>query len=179
MNRSLVLYKSHYGYTKTYAEMIAEELSCDIREAKKLPSGLLDGYDTIIYGGGLYASGINGIQLIRKNPGLLETKNVIVWATGMSPGRPSELTQLWNYNLPAPMLEKIHTFYLRGGFDYGKLSPFHKLMMNTLRLMLKSMKNVSPDQEDLLKAYHTPVYYCDRENIRELVSYVKSLDTPG
>ena len=32
MNKIVVIYRSVYGYTKTYAEMIAEELNCDIRE---------------------------------------------------------------------------------------------------------------------------------------------------
>jgi len=33
MGKTIVLYRSEYGYTKTYAEMIAKELGCDIREA--------------------------------------------------------------------------------------------------------------------------------------------------
>ncbi len=30
--KTIVVYKSKYGYTKRYAEWIAEELSCDIKE---------------------------------------------------------------------------------------------------------------------------------------------------
>ena len=67
MNKTVVIYRSVYGYTKTYAEMIAEELACDLREYSEITSDNLLMYDTIIYGGGLYAVGINGINLIKKN----------------------------------------------------------------------------------------------------------------
>ena len=65
MNKIVVIYRSVYGYTKTYAEMIAEELTCDLREYSEISPDDLLSYDTIIYGGGLYAIGINGINLIK------------------------------------------------------------------------------------------------------------------
>ena len=64
---AIVVYKTKYGSTKTYAEWIAEELSADIRDAKTVKADDLLKYDTIIYGGGLYAEGINGVSLITKN----------------------------------------------------------------------------------------------------------------
>ena len=53
--KTIVAYKSKSGYTKTYAEWIAQELHCDIKENAELSD--LAGYDTIIYGGGMYAGG--------------------------------------------------------------------------------------------------------------------------
>ena len=38
MNKTVVIYRSVYGYTKTYAEMIAEELACDLREYSEITS---------------------------------------------------------------------------------------------------------------------------------------------
>ena len=175
MGKTIVLYRSEYGYTKTYAEMIAKELGCDIREASGLSAGSLMEYDTVIFGGGLYASGINGIDFIKQNFAALQKKNLVVWATGLCPGRPSELQQVWKYNFTDDMLEKIHTFYLRGGFDYQKLSRAHKIMMNALKLKIKMTRDRSEDEEGLLKAYEVPENHCDRRNIAELTAYVKSL----
>ena len=73
MNKTVVIYRSVYGYTKTYAEMIAEELTCDLRESSEISPDDLLSYDTIIYGGGLYAIGINGINLLKKNYELADT----------------------------------------------------------------------------------------------------------
>ena len=175
MGKIIVLYQSEYGYTKTYAEMIAEELGCDLREAATISADSLKEYDTIIFGGGLYASGINGIELIRQNFDSLRNKNLVVWATGLCPGRPPELQQVWKHNFSDDMLEKIHIFYLRGGFDYQKLSRGHKIMMNALKLKIKMTKNRGEDEEGLLKAYEVPENHCDRRNIAELTAYVRSL----
>lgn len=173
MNKAIVLYRSRYGFTEAYARMIAEALCCDIREASGVSAGMLAGYDTIIYGGGLYAMGIHGIRLVRKNFEQFQGKNLVVFATGISPGRFSEMQQVWQHNFPGRMLDSIRTFYLRGGFDYTRLSAGHKLMMGLLKRKLLSEKNRSMDEESMLRAFTVPENHCSRENITELVEYVK------
>ncbi len=51
--KTIVAYRSKSGYTKRYAEWISQELGCDIKEDPQLSD--ISGYDTIIYGGGMYA----------------------------------------------------------------------------------------------------------------------------
>ena len=63
----IILYKSKYGATKKYAEWIAERtgfacIKTDEADVKKLAE-----YDTIILGGGVYASGIAGLSFLKKN----------------------------------------------------------------------------------------------------------------
>ncbi len=62
--RSIVIYKSQTGFTQKYAEWIAEELKADIFDILQVNVEMLQNYDTIIYGGGLYAGGINCVKLI-------------------------------------------------------------------------------------------------------------------
>ena len=84
MNK-IVVYQSKYGAAKTYAEWIAQELSCQAVEAKKIRIGDLQDYDTIIYGGGLYAEAIAGVTLITKHLDQLAGKKLIVYTTGLTP----------------------------------------------------------------------------------------------
>ena len=42
-------------------------------------------YDVIILGGGVYASGIAGLQFLKKNIGQLTDKKIVVFAVGASP----------------------------------------------------------------------------------------------
>ncbi|MFT5873622.1 MAG: hypothetical protein ACI8WT_002569 [Clostridium sp.] len=51
-------------------------------DASKVNTNTLADYDTLIYGGGLYAVGINGVKLITKNLDKLKDKKVVVFATG-------------------------------------------------------------------------------------------------
>ena len=175
MNRILVLYRSKYGYTKTYAQMIAEELGCDCREAAHLPKKLLKDYTLILYGGGLYASGINGFSAIRRHFKGLQGKRLIVWATGMCLGSDEDIQKIRERNLPGEWEERIPLFYLRGGFDYQKLSPLHRLMMDALRRSLLASAPGAKEARLLLDAYETPVYACSRQNIEPLLAYVREL----
>lgn len=175
MEKTLVLYRSVYGYTKGYAEMIAEELGCGLREASRISAGDLAPYDILIFGGGLYASSINGVNIIRDHFDLLQGKHIAVWATGINTGSPEGMKRVWHRNFPEEIRKNIRTFYLRGGFDYGNLSPLHKIMMTGLKWKIKASKNQSEEDAGLLMAYQRPENHCDRRNIAGLVTYVRSL----
>lgn len=173
--RTVVVYRSKTGFTRTYAQWIAEELHCDLKENVNLSLEDILDYDTIIYGGGLYAGNIDGIQLIKKNYDILKEKNIIVWATGSCPGRPEEMNELWNRLFSTEQLKRIKTYYLRGGFDYNKLSKGNKILMSMLKIKLKNDKNPTEDIKGLLHAYEVPEDHRDKKNIEPIVSYVNEL----
>ena len=58
----IVTYSSKYGSTQKYAKWIGEALSCEVKDIKDIPSGMLQNYDVIIHGGGLYAGGVSGMK---------------------------------------------------------------------------------------------------------------------
>ena len=66
-------------------------------------------------------------------------------------------------------LEAIPHFYLRGAFDYGKLSFSRKAMMGLMRRMLEREKNPAPDQLGMLEAFRTPVDFNSREALEPLL----------
>lgn len=161
MNKTIVAYRSKTGYTQKYARRLAEELGCDCIENPSLSTLLA--YDTILYGGGLYIGKINGIGLVTKNFHQLKDKRLIVFAVGISPGRKDELETLWKNNLPEKeMTERIQTFYLRGGFDYHKLSLKNKFLMYGLKKMhLEKIKNPTEDDKGMLAMYDIPQDFTD------------------
>ena len=79
-----MVYKSKTGYTEKYAQKIAEKLSADLYKESDIKGAKLKEYDTIIYGGGLYAGIINGIKIIKKNFEDIKEKNIIFFSTGVS-----------------------------------------------------------------------------------------------
>lgn len=171
----VVVYKSKTGFTKKYAEWIAEELQYTLLENNKLDIKELLKYDTIIYGGGRYASSIAGLDLIKKNYELLKDKNIVIWTTGYNPGRKDDLDAVWNCQFTPEQLQNIKTYYLRGGFDYNKLNKGYKLLMKILMSKLKNDKNPSEEARGLIHAYEKPQDYRKKENILPLIEYVRSL----
>lgn len=172
-NKILVVYKSKTGYTKKYAQWLSQELSCDIKENSKLTLKDLTPYDTIIYGGGLYAVGINGLSLIKKNFDSLKDKKLIVFAVGATPPREKDLQKVWEANLTEEQRSSIHTFYCRGGFDFSKLSTGNKLLMNMMKKKLQSMKNPDEDALGMLEAFDKPVDFTDKNNLLPLLALVR------
>lgn len=83
--KGVILYTSKYGATKRYADWLAEETGFDCIETKNAKVKDVMQYDTIILGGGIYASGIAGLSFLKKNIGQLGGKKIIIFCNGSSP----------------------------------------------------------------------------------------------
>jgi len=114
--KTLVLYKTSSGFTRKYAEWIAEELSADIFDVAKFDANKLDDYDNVVYGGSLHAVGIIGVKFITKNLDRLKGKKLAVFATGASPVREEVIREVRDKNFTQEQQKYIRFFYLRGGF---------------------------------------------------------------
>ncbi|KUO72025.1 MAG: flavodoxin [Desulfosporosinus sp. BRH_c37] len=176
--KTLVIYKSKAGFTKKYAEWISEELSADIFHATKVNANMLSAYECVIYGGGLYVVGINGVKLITQNIDKLKGKKVVVFATGMSPLREESISEVISKNFTLEQQKTIQFFYLRGGFDYSKLNSFDKMLMTLLKTSIKwkklRKKKLIADEIGILEVFDKPTDYTRRAKIDELVEYVTS-----
>ncbi|ELC8442375.1 flavodoxin [Clostridium perfringens] len=178
MNETVVIYKSRYGSTKKYAQWISESLNADIFESNKIRSNELDKYKTIIYGGGLYASGITGFSLIRKNFNKLKDKNLILFTVGLAnPINKEQFAPILEKNLSEEMKSKIKVFHFRGAIHYKKLSFIHKSMMAMLK---KSVERIAEDKRDaetkmMLETYGQVVDFTDKTSIKPLIEYCNHL----
>ena len=138
--KTIVIYKSKTGFTRKYAEWIAEDLSADTFDISKVTINILTAYDTIIYGGSLYAVGIIGVKLITQNIDKLKDKKIVVFATGASPSREDGINEVIDKNFTQEQQKYIKFFYLRGGFNYSKLNLFDKFLMTLLKWKIKNKK---------------------------------------
>lgn len=128
------VYRSVSGFTKKYAEWIAEELKADLFDARKIDPPKLQDYELIIFGGSLHAAGINGLKLIKDNPSLLAEKKIVVFAVGASMAKANVVEEIRKRNFGEEPLVNLKLFYLRGGFNFGKLDFTNKVLMSFFRL---------------------------------------------
>jgi menaquinone-dependent protoporphyrinogen IX oxidase len=173
LNSIAVVYKSTYGSTKQYAEWIAEELNASLFEATSIkPSQMLE-FDTVIYGGGLYASGINGVKLVTKNP----CKSLVVFTVGAADPNTTDYSEILSKNFTHEFLSKIKVFHLQGGIDYSKLGVIHKTMMAMLKKMRvdsKPQEQRSDEDAEFLETYGKKFDYTDKAAIKPLVDFVRA-----
>ena len=181
MNRIVVVYQSKYGAIQKYAEWISKELFCDLYERKAIKADDLIKYDTIIYGGGLYAGGVSGIDLIVKSFNRLKEKNLILFTCGLADPNDAENVSHIRENLMKVLLpemqRKIAIYNLRGGIDYSKLGIVHKSMMAMLHKMIakKDYSTLREEDKQMLDTYGKIVDFTDITTIEPIIKFVRTL----
>ena len=174
-NKIIVLYKSEYGFTKQYAQWIAEKLQCDCVEISAFDFN--KDYKTIIFGGGLYAGKINGIKTLIKNYDKIKYKKIIVFTVGVADVNDAEnVKNIVSYakkQMPEEMYSKIKLFHFRGGMDYRKMSFVHNCMMWFMKTMLsKKPENKRSDSDQaVIDNYGGKFDFSDKNTIDDLVRY--------
>ncbi len=173
--KTIVIYKSKYGSTKAYAEWIAEELGCDAIDAKSIKAESLTEYDTIIYGGGLYAEVISGVTLITKNLDRLADKKLIVFTTGLTPldCRDYYDKYVLEKNFKAEMLDKIKIYNFMGKMIIEELSFPHKTALKMLKKIMSDKENPTEMETLLIKLCDESGDFTDKNAITDLVEYAK------
>jgi menaquinone-dependent protoporphyrinogen IX oxidase len=175
MLRAIVVYRSISGFTKKYAEWIAQELKADLLDAREVSAEKLCMYDVVVFGGSLRAVGINGVKLLKKNMSKLADKKIIVFAVGASPPKEGIVDEIRRNNFSAEEQKNLRLFYLRGGFKFSKLDFPNKVIMVLFRVKLSMTKNKTPDEKGMLAAYSRPIDCTKKENIKSLIEYARSL----
>ncbi|WP_312653442.1 flavodoxin domain-containing protein [Aminipila sp.] len=183
MNRIVVIYQSHYGTTKKYAEWIAEELNADLYEKEEIKQKkILNNYEIIIFGGALYAGGIKGISIIKDNFNLLKDKKLIVFTCGLADPKDQEnlkgLRKSIDKAFTAEEQKNIEFFHLRGGIDYRKLNTVHKIMMAMLKhqLMKKDPALLNEEDKQMLETYGKRVDFTDKAATEPIIAQIKNRD---
>ena len=174
--KTIVIYKSKYGSTMQYAKWIAEELDCKCFDAKDIKAEDLTEYDNIIYGGGLYAEIINGVSLITKNTDLLKDKKIAIFSTGITPldCRDYYDKMVIEKNFKNGLPENIRVFNFMGKMIINELSLVHKTALKTLKKIMSNKENPTDMEKVLIDLCDADGDFSDRQNIFELISYMKS-----
>lgn len=170
MKKTLLIYYSKTGFTKRYAEWIAEELSCDLIPFSDKKTVTLSDYDTIIFGSSFHAGMIRELNWLKKQLPTLTGKKIAVFATGGMPAEAPDIQKAFAQNLSAAEQKTIRTFYLPGGMCYEKMGFGDKLMMSVFCKMIKKKEGADSEMYQMLSASYD---ISDRTLITPLVEYCK------
>lgn len=172
--KKLIIYGSHYGTTKGYAEKMSEMTKIDVISYEDISD--LSEYETIIHMGGLYAGGVKGLKNTLKV--LPENANLIIVTVGLADVTNKENTdhikKSISQQVTQSVLDRTTIFHLRGGMDYSQLSLMHKTMMS---FVYKKAKN-TPEQEktaetrDLIATYNKKVNFVNYEALLPIIDFV-------
>ena len=165
MNRILIIYHSKTGFSKRYAQWLAEELNGRTLPFRDRKSADLTEYDTIILTGGLYAGQMSGLKWLKKQLPALAGKRLAAVAVGCAPigipGQAESMAQLFGGT------PEIQGFYCQGGLDYEHMGAVDRAMMAALRAALKAR----PEQADMLEGISRSFDGSKREYLEPVVQW--------
>ena len=170
---NIILYGSHYGTTKLYAEELSRRTNIEVSSFKTIKD--INQYDTIIYLGGLYAGGVLGMAKTLKNLNDVSHKKIILVTVGLADStdevNKNNIRNNIKKQLKKEVFEKAKIFHLRGGIDYSKLNFGHKTM---LRLLYNSIKNLPEEKQTaedkaMIETYNKKVNFIDFSSLDDII----------
>lgn len=170
--KAIVVYSSKYGTTQRYAQWIAEALECPAKKLRDVNAQELNTYDTIIYGGGIYAGSVSGLKKFLPRLGTAQGKRLVLFIVGMTnPSQTGAYDEIANRNLPAEWRERFEVFYLRGDQLFSKMSGMHKLMMRMPKAMIEKKPQAERTEEDhkFLESFGCDTVFSNREQVEPIL----------
>ena len=175
---SIIVYGSHYGTTKQYAEELSKRTNIKAIPFKKFNQPI-DDYNNIIYLGALYDGGVLGMSKTLKKLNNISNKKILIATVGLSD--PTDEVNKNNIRnniknqIPKEVLEKAKIFHLRGGIDYSKLNFAHKTMMKLLYNAVKNLPNEKQTAEDraMIETYNKKVDFIDFSSLDKITNEIQ------
>ena len=167
--KTIIIYNSQTGFTKRYAQWIAEAAGADCLELSAAKKENLSGYEAIIFGGWACAGSISKIGWFKSNIDKWAGKKLIAFCVGGSPLENPEIEPALKQNFTESELKKIHIFYCPGGFNYEKMSAPSKLMMKMFIKMLQAKKSKSEAEQEMIKMISSSYDISDRKYIEPIL----------
>lgn len=170
----LILYKSVTGFTKEYAEWIAQETGAALMDLKQAEKEPLSGFDTIVFGGRLHAGTIDGLKKAKRLFWQSGAARFFLFATGAMPKEATDIIEeMWRNNLSPTELSEFPHFYMQGGLRYEKMPLSDRLMMKAFRFMMQKKKNKNEADRQMAQAIAGSYDISSKEHIAPLIAAMK------
>ena len=174
--KTLVIYTSQTGFTKKYAEWIAEKTSGDIlelKDAQKKSDSFFANYQAIVYGGWLMAGSTVKVKWFLNKAASWQDKRLAVFCVGGSPNDNPDVEVTLKKMLTDEQRKYIRPFYCQGGFNYEKMNGPSKLAMKMFVSALKKKKDQTEEEKIMTKMIATSYDISDIKYIEPIVEYLE------
>ena len=173
---SVILYGSHYGSARRYAQALAE--STGIVAVPYTDAPRLSDKHAIVYVGALYAGGVLGLRKTFRGFAPKEGQTILIATVGLADPTDAEnranIRASLKRQLSVEVLERAKIFHLRGGIDYQKLSLGHRAAMALLYQTARRVPEEKQTAENraLIETYGQRV---DFEDLRALEPILQAI----
>ena len=168
-HKVIILYNSKTGFTRSYAQLMAQALGCSALPLAEAPADL-SGYAAVAFGSRLHAGSIDGWKKAQKVLSRRGAKKLVVFATGAMPNEAEDtIEKMWKQNLSAQEREAIPHFYLQAGLCYEKMGGVDRAMMRFAAWAMTRKKAKTPEDEAFQSAIARSYDISDPKYIQPVV----------
>lgn len=171
--KAIVIYNSQTGFTRRYAQWIAEETGADCLELSQAKKKNLAAYEAIIFGGWACGGSISKLGWLKGNIDKWSDKKLVAFCVGASPIESPEVEPALKQNFTESELERVPVFYCPGGLDYETMPAPSKLMMKLFIKMLKAKKEKTETEQEMIKMISASYDISDKKYIEPILKYLK------
>ena len=174
--KTLIIYTSQTGFTKKYAEWLADKTGgdlLDLKDAKKKSAGYFAGYDAICYGGWAMAGNIVKAKWFLEKAAGWKNKRLAMFCTGGSPNGSPEVDTLLQKALTEEQARYIKVFYCQSGISYENMKAPSRLALKMFVSALKNKKNATEKSKKMVEMISSTYDISDVKYIEPIVSYLE------
>jgi len=173
--KTLIIYTSQTGFTKRYAQWLAEELKgdlLDLKEAKKKSEDYFKDYDAICYGGWAMAGSIVKAKWFLGKAANWKDKRLAMFCVGGSPCDNPDIDVILQKALTDEQKKYIKIFYCQGGFNYANMKAPSRIAMKMFVSALKNKKDATEKEKVMAEKMASSYDISDIKYIEPIVSYL-------
>ncbi len=173
MSEKIIIYGSHYGTTKKYAEELSLRTGIEAKPYNEI--GNIDAYNVIVYIGALYASSLVGMKKTFSKLTSCKNKKIIIASVGLADVNEKQYTDDIKKSISRQISKEIYEtasiYHLRGGIDYSKLSFVYKTMMGLLYKKVISIpeEKRTADVNAMIETYNKKVDFVDFNSLNKII----------
>ncbi len=176
--KTIVIYTSQTGFTKRYAEWLAEEMSADLfdlKDVQKNEEGFFAQYEAIVYAGWFCAEKVAKANWFYNKAQNWKNKQLAMIVVGGNTNDNPDTEVAIKRVLTDEQRTYIKAFYCQGGFNYEKMNLPSKLAMKAFVGSLKKSKNAKTREmgERMDHSYDI----ADKKYLEPVVAYLKEANS--
>lgn len=174
--KTLIIYTSQTGFTKKYAEWIAEKTNgdlLDLKDAQKKSDDYFKDYDAICYGGWLMAENVVKVKWFFDKATNWKDKRLALFCVGGSPNANPDVEVFLKKVLTEEQSKYIKAYYCQGGFNYEKMNMPSRLAMKMFVSALKNKKGATEKEKMMAEKLASSYDITDIKFIEPIVAYLQ------
>ena len=177
--KTLIIYTSQTGFTKRYAEWIAEKTGGDLlelKDAQKKSDDYFKDFDAICYGGWLMAANVVKVKWFFEKANNWKNKRLVLFCVGGSPNDNPDVDAFLQNVLTEEQKKYIKVFYCQGGFNYEKMKTPSRLAMKMFVSTLRNKKDATEKEKAMAEKMASSYDISDVKYIEPIVAYLLEKD---